>query len=399
MVTIQPTSRGKAPQIAEQLSADISSGRYSAGTMLPTDDVLAKTYSVSRMTLRRAVDILSEGGRVVRLANRGVLVAGGVDDVDATSCRGAAATAVLTEAPKSEKSFSGASSAPAIIRAKTTLAMIRAGTMNRAATDMCEGIRAYGEQHGLQTRIYMTEEGHEALFDTLNHVEDLADGVIVYPFNTPEYVVAVQRLIAIRFPFVSTVFMPGLRMNVVNSADCSCAMQAVNHLIDRYHRPVYFLWSSTSTIRERFDGYAQAMRDAGWGDLVASHTFELDVHDDDPCIWGDERSPAVGLPAARRMLDAMELPGSVYAVNDYVAASVYLAAQERGLRIGRDVRVVGTDNLPLASLMTPTLTTIELFVQNGGYEAACLLHKVILGQIATPMRVALPPKLIIRESA
>jgi LacI family transcriptional regulator len=60
------------------------------------------------------------------------------------------------------------------------------------------------------------------------------------------------------------------------------------------------------------------------------------------------------------VLSAPNPPTAVITNSDYTAHGVYLAARECGMVVGRDLSVVGHDNLPTAELLDPPLTTIDL---------------------------------------
>jgi GntR family transcriptional regulator len=61
-------------QVADDIRADVDSGRVAAGHRLPSEDELAVQYGVARMTVRRALDQLVSEDKVVRLRGRGTYV-------------------------------------------------------------------------------------------------------------------------------------------------------------------------------------------------------------------------------------------------------------------------------------------------------------------------------------
>lgn len=66
-----------------------------------------------------------------------------------------------------------------------------------------------------------------------------------------------------------------------------------------------------------------------------------------------------GHAAAAELLSHPERPTAVFACNDLQALGVYQAAREAGLRIPEDLSVVGFDDLPVAALVHPPLTTVH----------------------------------------
>lgn len=61
-------------QIAEQLRCQIASGNYPIGSKIPTENELAQSLSVSRPTVRHALDVLTTEGRLVRIKGSGTFV-------------------------------------------------------------------------------------------------------------------------------------------------------------------------------------------------------------------------------------------------------------------------------------------------------------------------------------
>ena len=73
-------------------------------------------------------------------------------------------------------------------------------------------------------------------------------------------------------------------------------------------------------------------------------------------------------------------------------------ASENGISIPGDIAIVGIDNTDIASLLHPTLTSVDLKAEERGEIAA----QLILDRLANPDRaskqITVEPKLVIRES-
>ena len=83
--------------------------------------------------------------------------------------------------------------------------------------------------------------------------------------------------------------------------------------------------------------------------------------------------------------------------DDLIAAGLYVAARERGLRIPRDLSVVGFDDMDFARALGPPLTTVALDAERMGATAFELLEKRIKGT-RVRRRIVLPAELLVRES-
>ena len=69
------------------------------------------------------------------------------------------------------------------------------------------------------------------------------------------------------------------------------------------------------------------------------------------------------------LTESQELPEVIMCVNDSLALGVYRACAEHGLEIPKDIAVAGFGNLSVASLVQPSLTTVELDMFNASKKA------------------------------
>ena len=83
--------------------------------------------------------------------------------------------------------------------------------------------------------------------------------------------------------------------------------------------------------------------------------------------------------------------------NDLIATGVMRAAEEYGLRIPRDLKVIGLDDIYFSKYLHPPLTTIEQPAYEMGRDAAkMLICNILYGE---PLFVReLPYRMILRET-
>lgn len=97
--------------------------------------------------------------------------------------------------------------------------------------------------------------------------------------------------------------------------------------------------------------------------------------------------------------DPGDRPTAVVGLNDVLAIGVIGAATERGLRVPEDVSVTGFDDVPLAALAQPPLTTLSQPAERiGGELAARLLDHIETGSPDRPAPLLLRPPLVVRRS-
>lgn len=80
-----------------------------------------------------------------------------------------------------------------------------------------------------------------------------------------------------------------------------------------------------------------------------------------------------GAVAARRLLSLDDRPTAIICGNDVLAAGAMLAARRMGLKVPGDVSITGFDNIDLARLLDPPLTTVHVPHRRMGHTAAKML--------------------------
>ena len=158
---------------------------------------------------------------------------------------------------------------------------------------------------------------------------------------------------------------------------------AVGHLRALGHVRLGHLRSTDSayTFRSRQAGFERAARG-------------LDVREVGVSINGGLEAARA---AARELLDRPDRPDAVVCDDDVVAAGLYHAAAELGLRIPGDLSVVGIDNILAAALLTPGLTTVDLPGERLGAAGVELLAALIAGE-APAAPAPLATGLVVRGS-
>ncbi|MCX5521380.1 LacI family transcriptional regulator [Streptomyces bobili] len=162
------------------------------------------------------------------------------------------------------------------------------------------------------------------------------------------------------------------------------AREATEYLISRGRRPVAAICGrlDTEAGRARYRGYRDAMLGAG-----------LDPF---PPREGDFTEPSGAGAMAALLAEHPDVDG-VFAANDNMAAGALRTLREAGRRVPADVAVVGFDDLTVARIADPPLTTVHQPVEALGREMARMLVALVNGQDPTPL--ILPTRLVIRSSA
>jgi LacI family transcriptional regulator len=213
------------------------------------------------------------------------------------------------------------------------------------------------------------------------------DGVIVMSSNIDDPVLPL--LIHDPTPLVLVGRHPYLRdLCSVDVENHEGARAAVRHLIGLGHTRIATITGPlhSAAAMDRRDGYKEAL-------VEASLTIRPDL------IAQGDFTQEGGRQAMRTLLGLAEPPTAVFVASDTMASGALQAARELEVRVPEDLALVSFDDVPFASLLVPTLTTVHQPLYELGAAAADLLLKRLDRPETPPEEVWLPTQLVIRQSS
>jgi DNA-binding LacI/PurR family transcriptional regulator len=179
----------------------------------------------------------------------------------------------------------------------------------------------------------------------------------------------------------------GWKGDTVRADNETGAYLATMHLIDHGHRHIATIAGPPhlTSATERLKGFRRALNEA---------SLPLPTR----CVVHGQFDRASGFEAALKLLRPVPRPTAIFAGNDLMAMGVLMALRELGLRCPDDVSVAGFDNIDMADLLHPPLTSVQQPVYRLGAAAAELLIQRIGGQAGTARRILLETELVRRAS-
>ena len=191
--------------------------------------------------------------------------------------------------------------------------------------------------------------------------------------------------------------LTGLNAVVVDQPDgrfpgvASDALQAgrlaAEHLLGLGHRALGFIGPATDshTFRMRERGFFAALRAAG---------VEIPSH-----LWRRvAASVGGGREAMQELLAPSPRPTAVFCASDLIALGALKACLTAGVRVPEQLSLVGCDDIEIARIVTPELTTVRVPARGLGALAVRRLLQMIEGKKKSPAPKPLPVKLIVRGS-
>jgi len=163
------------------------------------------------------------------------------------------------------------------------------------------------------------------------------------------------------------------------------------------HKRIAFLQDSDlgSVSRQRLAGYRDALAETG---IVTNESWVRFLDEQDRL--GSYRASAEVAMTQWLENDWRETGcTALVAHNDETAIGAIKALREHGLRVPRDVSVIGFDGTELSELSTPSLTTVKVPLKKIGAAAVQMLaEQMEAGKVGEPQNIILPVKLKMGES-
>ncbi|RKX54982.1 MAG: LacI family transcriptional regulator [Thermotoga sp.] len=163
--------------------------------------------------------------------------------------------------------------------------------------------------------------------------------------------------------------------------------QGMHYLLDLGHTRIGFIGlpSELFCSEHRLKGYRFALKERG-------------LKFDPALVIEGKTTQTGGYRSMKKLLNVDPPPTAVMISSDLMAFGAMKAAQEEGLIIGRDISIVGFDDVQMANNCHPPLTTIRQPIYKIGVLLCQMLVQLIRGEKLSERQIILLPELIVRES-
>lgn len=255
---------------------------------------------------------------------------------------------------------------------------------------MVKGIDEVALEAGYTVMVCQSNEsfGRE-IVNTRRLLDSLVDGFLVSissETKTFEHIRKIRdkNLPMIVFDRVSPdLVAPSVR---IDNKDGGC--QATEHLIEQGYKRIAILAGPRNlTISNlRMDGYISALK---------KHKIKVDpdlmVH----CDFNQQYAYTATLD----LLSMKQRPDAIFTISDRMAIGAMLAIKEKGLKMPKDIGLVGFNNEPVVNLVTPRISSVDQPAFELGKTAAKLFIERMHNENMDDVELVLKPKLVVRESS
>ncbi|HEX3811394.1 MAG TPA: LacI family DNA-binding transcriptional regulator [Mycobacteriales bacterium] len=271
-------------------------------------------------------------------------------------------------------------------RATTVLGVIISDITNPFFTSMVRGVEDAAQEAGYSVVLANTDEDldKERRYVEVAAAEQMA-GVVLSPASSSH--TSISYLVERNIPVVTIDRrLRGAPVDSVTVNNFRAAFEATEHLIAQGCRRIGFVAGpvTTTTGSRRLAGYKAALRAAGLpddADLVVNGDFRIDG----------------GRAAAAELLE-QQIDG-LFVANNLMTIGALEELGSRGVEPGRDLAVVGFDDINWGTALRPPLTAVSQPTYEIGQRTAELLLRRIRGEQLPLQRIVLPAKLVIRASS
>ncbi|MEN9983789.1 MAG: hypothetical protein RI918_1758 [Pseudomonadota bacterium] len=165
------------------------------------------------------------------------------------------------------------------------------------------------------------------------------------------------------------------------------ARKAIEYLAELGHKRIAFVTGDEhlGSARDRHRAYDDSVK-------------LLDLDNDPRLVLKGDYSLRSGQEAGHKILKLEHKPTAVFASNDMSAVGLMSVLQAGNMRIPEDISVVGFDDLPIASQIHPSLTTVKQPIAEMGRSAVNALLTLIAGIDVAASKFVLPTSFVIRDS-
>ncbi len=345
------------------LKNDIISGKYQPGAQLPTENKLAEQFQVSKITSKKALNILTEEGYLIRQKGRGTFVSENVH------------TLLLTDKP-------GETPLPKIGLIFTNINSDFGVPMVTAVADAC-----LGKANLLFSLTHDEEQAEETAIRQM--ISAGVDGLIVFPCTSKFLNHRLLQLVIDHYPLVFIdQNIPSIEQNSVGSNNTDAVKMGLNYILSHGHKNICLMMPGTynNVLQERLNAVISFSAETG------VH-FDQDLWLSDLNLSSDRMQEESHIRIIEQHLLTHPEITAIFAFHYPIAVSAKKAAENIGRKVGRDLSILCFDG-PDTLEGNCFFTHIRQDEKAIGRAAAELLLELIRQPQATARHLRFDAKLV-----
>lgn len=350
-------------QISEDIYSQIKSGQLKIGQQIDSNKQLAEGYSVSLITIKKAISELINEGILTSQVGKGTFVA------------------------KSRKSIR--------ISKQKAVGLVLSDLNDPYFSLIANGIEAKASQNGFTLLLSHSSNSIEKEEQQISKFFNMGVSGLIIVSMKHNYVASdkIRELHNSGFPYVVVSYMSDRDIYQVGTDHELGAFIAVEHLINTEYRNIGYISSEEGNIlgEVRKLGYLRALNRSKI-QYNSRYIYHIEKGQKDDLDYYEG-----GYRIANVFLTRKDRPRAFFIYNDLIALGFEQRLLEKGLKIPEDVAIVGFDDIERDLYAPVPLTTVHQPTAEIGKKAFEILAKRIAGH-DTVVRTILSPKLVVRKS-
>jgi DNA-binding LacI/PurR family transcriptional regulator len=310
--------------IKEQILQMILEGKYKTGDRLPSEQELASAHNVSVITSKKTLDELEKDGYIYRIKGSGSFVA---------------------DSQQTEKTS----------HVKMIAMVLPLGSNTGGGMELFYSVEMIAKSQGYYVSVENTHRNCQLEREIiLSLLKDSIKGIIYYPSFSSENFDLIKKLSIEKYPIVVIdKTIPDINIDTVLCDNYTGSYAVTKYLIGCGHRCIAFVCESdidkTSSIRERFLGYCDALADAG-----IPLDINMILHPETSYQQSTEKGSRAHLcKEVAEKIQENKAVTAIQAASDADAVELIRQFAKKGIAVPDDVSIAGFDDLDVASYITP----------------------------------------------
>lgn len=256
---------------------------------------------------------------------------------------------------------------------------------------MVAGIDEVASEAGYTVMVCQSDEsfGRE-LVNTKRLQESLVDGMIYSVSSETKFFEHIKKMQSKKIPLVMfDRIVEGIKAPKVGTDNKEGGMLATRHLLQQGYKRIAILAGpeNLEISNERMAGYMQVLK-------------QNKIRVDKDLIIHCDFNQDFAYEATKELLAMKKRPDAIFTISDRMAIGAMLAIKEKGLRMPQDIGLVGFNNEPITNLVTPAITSVEMFAKDIGRAAAKLFIELLHSEDdMSESKVVIKPRLVARASS
>lgn len=275
-----------------------------------------------------------------------------------------------------------------VTRRTRTVGVVLADITNPFFPEVAKGIQDIARNNEYNVLLCNSDEEAGTEIKTLQSLAAQGvDGIVLFAHQTPD---AELKAFADGFGgpiVVVNRFFQHPNVNMIMVDNLKGAKTAVSYLVNQGHKNI-------GLITNAVEHASQRRRVQGYKETLAEHSLPQ------PAKWVARTEPTLqgGYEAAKKLLQENEEITAVFTYNDLLAIGTMRACQEIGRRVPEDIEIIGFDDILLASMVTPALSSVHVDKYELGQTAMKRLLNILQNPEGIWSSVNIDVSLVLRET-